>query len=48
MIFSKTNIFQDKYYTIRDGRYVLPVKANFKKDIKGTVRDTSNLEIHCL
>lgn len=41
MIFSKTNIFQDKYYTIRDGRYVLPVKANFKKDIKGTVRDTS-------
>ncbi|MCX7990509.1 MAG: Smr/MutS family protein [Proteobacteria bacterium] len=37
----KTKIFQDKYYTIRDGRYVLPVKANFKKDIKGTIRDTS-------
>ncbi len=35
------HIFQDRYYTVREGRYVLPVKTNFKKDIKGTIRDTS-------
>lgn len=38
---SKPNIFQDKYYTIRDVRYVLPLKANFKKEIKAVIRDTS-------
>lgn len=38
---TRQQIFQDRYYTIRDGRYVLPLKANFKKDLKGTIRDTS-------
>ncbi len=33
---------QDNIVTIRDGRYVLPVKAQNKKDIKGLVHDTSS------
>jgi DNA mismatch repair protein MutS2 len=37
----KKAVLQDTYFTVRGGRYVLPVKAGFKKDIKGVVRDTS-------
>ncbi len=38
---AQPHIFQDRYYTIRDGRYVLPLKISFKKDLKGTIKDTS-------
>ena len=31
----------DPIYTVRDGRYVLPVKAEYKGRIKGIVHDTS-------
>ncbi|HLK14649.1 MAG TPA: endonuclease MutS2 [Fimbriimonadaceae bacterium] len=31
----------DPIYTVRDGRYVLPVKAEYKARIKGIVHDTS-------
>ena len=31
----------DPIYTVRDGRYVLPVKAEYKSRIKGIVHDTS-------
>lgn len=41
LISVKSHILQDKYYTIRDGRYVIPVKVNFKRDLRGTIRDTS-------
>lgn len=37
----KRKILQDDFFVFRDGRYVLPVKASFKKDFGGIVRDTS-------
>ena len=33
---------QEAYITERDNRYVIPVKAEFKKDIRGIVHDISN------
>jgi len=33
---------QEPLITERDGRYVIPVKAEFRKDIKGIVHDISN------
>lgn len=33
---------QDSIYTVRDGRYVVPVKRDFKTDIPGMVHDMSS------
>jgi DNA mismatch repair protein MutS2 len=33
---------QEQFITEREGRYVIPIKAEFKKDIKGIVHDVSN------
>jgi DNA mismatch repair protein MutS2 len=33
---------QEQFITEREGRYVIPIKAEFKKDIKGIVHDFSN------
>ena len=35
---------QDFYITVRDGRYVIPVKVNFKGRVPGIVHDVSNTE----
>jgi DNA mismatch repair protein MutS2 len=35
------DMLQDDYYTIRNGRYVLPVKVNFKNQVKGIIHGTS-------
>ncbi|MBI5528180.1 MAG: Smr/MutS family protein [Deltaproteobacteria bacterium] len=35
------DMLQDGYYTIRNGRYVLPVKVNFKNQVKGIIHGTS-------
>ena len=32
---------QDNVVTVRNGRYVIPVKAEYKNDVKGLVHDTS-------
>jgi DNA mismatch repair protein MutS2 len=37
-------IMQDFYITVRDGRYVVPVKTNFKGRVPGIVHDVSNSE----
>lgn len=37
-------LMQDFYITIRDGRYVIPVKVNFKGRVPGIVHDVSNTE----
>ncbi|MCX7771109.1 MAG: Smr/MutS family protein [Proteobacteria bacterium] len=42
VLLNKRKYLQDSFFVIRDGRYVLPVKANFKKDFRGIVRDTSH------
>jgi len=34
--------FQDKYVTVRDGRFVLPVKAEYKGRIKGIIHSSSS------
>jgi DNA mismatch repair protein MutS2 len=34
-------MLQDAYYTIRNGRYVLPIKVNFKNQIKGIIHGAS-------
>lgn len=39
--YAKNEYLQDDIYTIRDGRYVLPVKNQNKSKIKGLVRDVS-------
>jgi DNA mismatch repair protein MutS2 len=39
---SKQKFIQEPYITEREGRYVIPVKADFKKDIRGIVHDVSN------
>lgn len=35
------SLLQDRYYTVRQGRYVLPIKASFKNEFKGIVHDAS-------
>lgn len=44
MIHSTTyqKYLQDPIVTIRDGRFVIPVKAEYKNDVKGLVHDTSS------
>jgi DNA mismatch repair protein MutS2 len=34
-------LLQEAYYTIRQDRYVLPIKASFKNEVKGIVHDAS-------
>lgn len=34
-------LLQESYYTVRQDRYVLPVKASFKNEVKGIVHDAS-------
>jgi DNA mismatch repair protein MutS2 len=36
------DLFQEPIVTEREGRYVVPVKAEFRKDVKGIVHDVSN------
>jgi len=38
------HLLQDDYVTLRDGRYVLPIKANFKGKVPGIIHDVSNSE----
>lgn len=44
MITSETNkrYLQDSIYTMRDGRYVVPVKREFKAEVPGMVHDMSS------
>ncbi|MDO5027761.1 MAG: endonuclease MutS2 [Bacillota bacterium] len=44
MITSETNkrYLQDSIYTLRDGRYVVPVKREFKAEVPGMVHDMSS------
>lgn len=44
MITSEDNkkYLQDNLYTVRDGRYVVPVKRDFKSDVPGMVHDMSS------
>lgn len=44
ILHSKRNqrFIQEAYITERDNRFVIPVKAEFKKEIKGIVHDVSN------
>lgn len=35
---------QDNYVTVREGRYVLPIKANFKGRLEGIIHDVSHSE----
>jgi DNA mismatch repair protein MutS2 len=37
-------LMQDFYVTLRDGRYVLPIKSNFKGRVPGIIHDVSNSE----
>ena len=37
-------LLQDQYITVRDGRYVLPIKVNFRNKVPGIVHDVSNSE----
>lgn len=34
-------LLQESYYTVRQDRYVLPIKASFKNEVKGIVHDAS-------
>ena len=36
------DLFQEPIVTEREGRYVVPVKAEYRKDVKGIVHDVSN------
>lgn len=38
------DLLQDQYVSVRDGRYVLPIKANFKGKLSGIIHDVSNTE----
>jgi len=38
------NYLQDSFYTLRDGRLVLPIKSNFKGAVKGIIHDLSHSE----
>lgn len=37
-------VLQDRYVTLRDGRYVLPIKVSFRNKVPGIVHDVSNSE----
>lgn len=37
-------LMQDFYITVRDGRYVLPIKSNFKGRVPGIIHDVSHTE----
>lgn len=37
-------VMQDFYVTVRDGRYVLPVKTGFRARVPGIIHDVSNTE----
>jgi DNA mismatch repair protein MutS2 len=37
-------LMQDFYVTVRDGRYVLPIKNNYKGRVPGIIHDVSNSE----
>ncbi|MCX7968717.1 MAG: endonuclease MutS2 [Armatimonadetes bacterium] len=39
---SVTKFLQEPYYTIRDGRYCLPVRAEFRQQVPGIVHDKSS------
>lgn len=39
-----SQLLQDTYITIREGRYVLPVKVNHKGKVKGIIHDVSHSE----
>lgn len=39
---SYSKVLQDNLVTMRNGRYVLPVKAEFKNELKGLIHDTSS------
>lgn len=41
-IISTSEKLMDKIYTLRDGRYVVPVKSEFKNSFKGIVHDQSS------
>ncbi len=38
---SDDSVLMDEYLTLRDGRYVLPVKAEFKRQVKGFIHSES-------
>src|SRR5690606_22258698 len=37
-------ILQDRYVTVRQGRYVIPVKSNFRGRVPGIIHDLSKTE----
>jgi len=37
-------VLQDSYITLREGRFVLPIKANFRGRVQGIIHDVSNSE----
>jgi DNA mismatch repair protein MutS2 len=39
---NRTQVIQEAYITERNTRYVIPVKAEYKKDVQGIVHDVSN------
>lgn len=42
MLAERTHLFSDSMIVERNGHYVLPVKVNFKKDLKGIIHSYSN------
>jgi DNA mismatch repair protein MutS2 len=39
---NRQKFIQEQFVTEREGRYVIPVKADFRKDFKGIIHDMSN------
>ena len=42
LVHSKSKFMMDSIITIRDGRYVVPVKEEYRNEIKGLVHDISS------